>query len=545
MREAVASLMTSRRLSGNPIEVEYEPLRHISQLCRTAGPFSQPVTIEVLSDDVLLNIIRHCPGLSPRFWPTLTHVCQRWRQIVFTSPQGLDLRLYCTYGTPVLKTLDYWPALPIIVHYGGSPTLDLPPPEDEDNIVAALKRSDRIGSVSLTITTSLLAKLFAIEKPFSKLEELVLRSPDNVQLTLPSTLRWGTHLRSLHSTRIVFPALQQLLSSSKNLVDLRLHEIPSSGYLSPKAFANALSGMTQLQSLSLHFISPASRPSHVGISPFPGRRVVLPALSHFNFQGTSEYLNTLVTRIDAPRLRDIEIKFFNQLIFHISQLSYFVDQIEVQKSHRRADVLSSENAISITFTRPEADVRLSFQISREQLDWQLSSMAQICDQLSSSGFFFGVGELLINTTQRLSEQDDGDSEHWPELIHSFGGVERLSLAGKLVTNILHTLREANWETSPLPALKYLRTQGPASGDLRAAIDSFVTQRQLSGRPIEVHPPTNAHELFTLPSIRSLNLPPYLPTSPPGSSLLNIDGSPSWDGNSIASNPLRRDLDDAR
>ncbi|KAH8984711.1 hypothetical protein EDB92DRAFT_2033247 [Lactarius akahatsu] len=485
LREAVVSFMVSRRLSGHPIRVEYEPLCHISQL-RGTGPLSHQVTIEALSDDVLLNIFRHNLGTSPRFWPTLTHVCQRWRQIVFTSPLGLDLRLYCTYGTPVLKTLDCWPALPIIVHFGGSPTLGPPTtPEDEDNIVAALKHSDCVCSIGLTITTSLLAKLCAIEKPFSTLEELVLRSMDDVQLTLPSTLTWGTRLRSLHSTRIAFPALPQLLSSSENLVNLRLHEIPSSGYMSPKALANALSGTTQLQSLSLHFLSPSSYPSHTDVSPLPGERVVLPALSRFKFQGTSEYLNDLVTRIDTPRLGDIEIRFFNQLIFHISQLCCFIDRIEMYKPHRRAEILSSEHAISVTFTQPEADARLTLEISSEQLDWQLSSMAQICDQFSSSGFFFGVGDLHINTTQPSSGQDDGDSEHWPGLIHSFIGVERLSLAGQLMTNILRTLRAADQETSPLSALKYLCIQCPVSSTLQAAIRSFVIPRRPSGRHINV------------------------------------------------------------
>ncbi|KAH9043485.1 hypothetical protein EDB83DRAFT_2407245, partial [Lactarius deliciosus] len=393
LRKAVVSFVHSHWPSGHFVAVEYE------RLVGRAGPFSWHVTFGTLSDDVLLNIFRHYLDDSPRFWHTLTKVCRRWRQIVFTSPPGLDLRLRCTYGTPVLKTLDCWPALPIIIQNGRASTLDPPTTEDEDNIVAALKHSDRVYSISLTIPTSLPAKLFAIEKPFSKLEELVLQSPDNVQLTFPNTLRWGTRLRTLHSTRIAFPALPRLLSSSENLVDLRLHEIPSSGYLSPKVFADALSGMIQLQSLSLHFLSPASRPSHAGISPLPGGRVVLPALSRFKFKGTSEYLNDLVTRVDAPRLEDIEVRFFNQLIFHISQLCCFVDRIEMQKSHRLADILPSEHAIVVVFGQPNARVWLRLQISCEQLDWQLSSVAQICDQFSSSGFLIGVEDLRINMTQ--------------------------------------------------------------------------------------------------------------------------------------------------
>ncbi|KAI9430963.1 hypothetical protein H4582DRAFT_2133284 [Lactarius indigo] len=473
---------------------------------------------ETLSNDVLLNIFRHYLDASPRIWSILTHVCRRWRQIVFGSPRSLDLRLYCTYGTPVSKTLDCWPALPIVVQYGGSPTFNPPTPGDEENIVAALKHSDCVGSIGLTITTSLLAKLFVIKKPFSTLEELILRSLDNVQLTLPSTLRWGTRLRRLHSTRIAFPALPRLLSSSGNLVDLRLHEIPSSGYISPKALANALTGMAQLQSFSLHFLSPASRPSHTGISPLPRERGMLPALSRFKFHGTSEYLNDLVARIDAPCLENIEVRFFNQLVFPISQLCRFITRIEMHKSHRRADILSSENAISVTFTQPGAHAHLTLQISCSQLDWQLSSMAQICDHLSSSGILFGVGDVCINTALPpwwpSDEEDDVDSESWPDLIHTFSSVEKLSLAGQLMTNILHTLQAADLdqETSPLPAtgMKYLQLEVPALGGfvpriLQAAVHKFVASRQLSGHPINVEytdldTDADSHEPDTQPTI---------------------------------------------
>ena len=78
--------------------------------------------------------------------------------------------------------------------------------------------------------------------------------------------------------------------------------------------------MTQLQSLSLHFLSPASFPTHIDRSPLPGEHVVLLALTQLKFQRVSEYLNGLVTRIDAFGLVDIEGRFFNQLIFQLSQL---------------------------------------------------------------------------------------------------------------------------------------------------------------------------------------------------------------------------------
>ena len=135
------------------------------------------MTIGKLSDDVLLNIFRYCLDASPRFWLRLVHICHKWRHIVFASQQALRLRLVCTHGTPVLKTLDCWPTLPIVVQYGVHPVPSLPTTdsEDEDNIMAALKQSDRVTSVSLIVTNSLLEKLSAIEKPFLELEELVHR----------------------------------------------------------------------------------------------------------------------------------------------------------------------------------------------------------------------------------------------------------------------------------------------------------------------------------------------------------------------------------
>jgi hypothetical protein len=217
--------------------------------------FSRQVNLGRLSDEMLLNIFRYYLEASPRFWPRLVHVCHKWRRIVFASQRALRLRLFCTHGTPVLKSLDYWPALPIVVEYGGSPALDPPAPEDEDNILAALKRSDRVISIHLTITMSLLAKLSSIKEPFSELEDLVLLYEDCMELVLPSAFRWGLRLRRLHSTGISFPSPLQQLSSSRELVDIQLHNTVGIAYLSPEAFASALSGMTQLQSLSLQLCS--------------------------------------------------------------------------------------------------------------------------------------------------------------------------------------------------------------------------------------------------------------------------------------------------
>jgi hypothetical protein len=88
---------------------------------------------------------------------------------------------------PVLTTLHCWPTLPIVVQLGGVPDLDSPVPRDYAHIAAALKQPMRVRSIGLTVTSSLLEKLSAISRPFSELEELVLLSRGNTQLSVSFT----------------------------------------------------------------------------------------------------------------------------------------------------------------------------------------------------------------------------------------------------------------------------------------------------------------------------------------------------------------------
>lgn len=352
--------------------------------------------------------------------------------------------------------------------------------------MAALKHSDRVISINLTFTSSLLEKLSSIKEPFSELEELFLLSVNTQGLAFPGALRWGSRLRRLHLTRIASPALPRLLPPSLDLVDLQLHEIPSDGYFPPNEFANALSGMTQLRSLLLHFHSFSSRRNRIGIPPPSGERVDLPALTRLKFRGPSKYLDSVVARIDAPRLGDIEIRFFNQLTFDVSQLGRFVDRIEIQKSYHRADVLTSKRVVSISFTQPGVPTRFGLEISCGQSDWQLLCMAQICNHLPAS--LLGVGDVGVNTTRPSSGQDDVDREQWLEVIRPFRSANRFYVAGKLAADIVHALRAADGEpVTVLPALQhfYVQVPVPLHVPLREIMASFITWRKLRGCPVRV------------------------------------------------------------
>jgi hypothetical protein len=426
----------------------------------------------------------------------LVHTCRKWRLIVFASPRLLHLQLFCTHGTPVQKSLDCWPALPIVVRYGGSPALSLPVPEDEDDIMAALKQSDRVISISLTITTSLQERLATIERPFSELEDLVLLSRDSVRcLILPSGFQsgdsgpWGTRLRSLHLTRITFSALLQLLYSSRNLVDLQLHEILYPSSFSTEALSGIFSGMTQLRSLSLHFLPPTK---HFSVLSPSRKRVALPSLTRFDFRGITNFLKDFVATIDAPRLGDIEVTFVNGSISALSDLSIlieFINRIKMHKSPRRADILSSEHDLTISLIQPGVPTCLRLKLSCEPLSMQLSSMARICVQFSA--FLLNVEDLSIKAQRQSRQEDDLYSKQWLKTINVFIGVKWLQVTGNLSKNIVQCLqplvRPLRRDKLVLPALQklYVTRPGPYHAPSREAVLSFMTSRRLSGHPITV------------------------------------------------------------
>ena len=387
-----------------------------------------------------------------------------------------------------MKTLDCWPPLPLVVNYGGTPIVNPPAPEDVDNIIKALKQSDRVKSISLTLTNLLLGKLSTISEPFSELEELVLISQNSLQLTLPSAFQWGSRICTLHVTRIAIPSLPPLLSSSTDLVDLQLHEIPTAGYFSPQVLANVLSGASHLRSLSLHFLSFPPRRNYVNLPPPGGHHIILPVLTCIKYRGISKYLDDFVARIDTPHLRDIDITFFSQPTMDALQLGQFIERTELQTTLTEAKMKISAHAISISFRNSTISTRLRLQISCRQLDWQLSSMSQVCDQLSP--FLSRVNHLSFNSSNFSSEHVDVGGEQWLQLVRSFGRTVTLSIAGELATDLLCALRLPEGGHTPdegvLTALRTLRIRKsmPLDWPFWDAARSLISSRGLSFHPMD-------------------------------------------------------------
>ena len=115
--------------------------------------------MDLLPDNILLNIFDFCriierPALlwkSTWKWDRSVHVYRRWRQIVFASPNHLQIQLLCASGTPIKTHLSCWPAFPIILSYSVGEGLSI---SDEYNVLSALEHSNRIGTLDLTVTTT-------------------------------------------------------------------------------------------------------------------------------------------------------------------------------------------------------------------------------------------------------------------------------------------------------------------------------------------------------------------------------------------------------
>ena len=279
--------------------------------------------------------------------------------------------------------------------------------------MVALKQSDRVVSISLTITPSLLEKLSAIERAFSELQDLVLLSQDGEPLTMPSAFRWGHRLRRLHLTGIAFPVLLRphYLTSSTNIIDLRLHDAFLPWNFSLVILKNLLSEMIRLQSLSLHFRFITNY--HFPLPPH-GERVVLPILTRLDYRGSMTYLEGIVTIIDAPSLEEIEITSDNPFLA-LPKFKNFINWIEMHRSHHGAHILSSEPTISISLSQLGAPMRLKLTSVREPF-MQISSMAQICFDFSPI-HFDDEEDVCISRTRPSIWMDSSHKRAFLELLN--------------------------------------------------------------------------------------------------------------------------------
>ena len=452
--------------------------------------------IDVLPDVVLLRIFDFHVDMYPSHesktgveaWQSLVHVCQRWRSLVLESPHRLNLQLYCTPKTPARDTLDAWPALPLVVE--GSMTFS----SGTDNVIAALGQSNRVRQVFLMdIADWQLEKvLAAMEVPFPVLTELRLWSDGGTLPVIPDSFldRSAPRLEYFELSGIPFPGLPKLLSSATHLVYLNLYGIPHSAYISPEAVVALLSLLSNLETLSLEFRSPQSRPDWESQSRPPPKRSLLATLRRLDFKGVIEYLEDLVTCIDTPQLDEMEITFFNQIDFDCPQLAQFINCTPTLRTLDEAHVQFDHSTVSIKLRYWTSSDSLVISISCREPDWQLSSIEQLCNL--SLHPLSTVEDLYIERQLGYLQQDwkndTTENTLWLELLLPFTAAENLYLSKEFAPGIAVVLQELVEEriTEVLPSLQNIFVEGlEPSGPFQENIEQFVATRLLSDHPIAI------------------------------------------------------------
>ena len=452
---------------------------------------------DMLPDDVLLAVF----DFYPNIWQTLIHVCRRWRNLVFGSPRRLNLQLFCSAETPARDTLDIWPRFPLVVrnHYARSGRVD--------NIVAVLERRDRVRQIDLSdiSNSDLKIVLAAMQEPFPELTYLRLLSNAKTVPILPDSFLGGSapHLRLISFGHIPFPGLPKLLLSAIHLVELRVWNIPHSGYFSPETMVTALSTMASLGELLLEFESPRSCPDQANRRPPPPIRLALPVLTEFRFKGVCEYLEDLVAHIDAPRLVELTITFFNDIVFDSPQVMQFISRTPMPKAFKTATVSFRGFAATITFSAQIFGSDLRVNILCNGLDWQVASLEQVCTLFLPPFSILEVLEISELLYPGTDLQGNIENTQWLELLHPFTAIKNLYLSEKTARYIVPALQElvGGRTTDVLPTLQNIFLEGlEPSGPVQKGIEQFVATRQVA-----------TSHLIAVSRWNKYLLPPLIPT----------------------------------
>jgi len=450
------------------------------------------VTINTLPDEALLEIFDFyvCEADDKADWETLLHVCQRWRHLVFSAPHRLKLRIVCTVGTPATTMVDVWPALPISMWVAKVQDGSL------DNVIAALEHNDRVSEILVDeVSKSAMERIAAsMRRPFPLLTNLHLVSFDEPPAVLPNMLLGGSapHLRTLWLEGISSPALPKLLLSTKNLVRLRIEDIPRSGYIPSKAMVECLPSLTKLEQLQFAFVSARSIPVRENLHPRSQTHPILPMLTSLSFAGGSEYLENLYACIVAAQLRYANLLLFTPTVFRISQFTSFLGCTEPFEGLNQAHMHFRNIFIHITLSSREETAdrsTLIFSIKYSDSVWQLFSVSKCNHPFSPDIESPDRFDSCLFENRLTPRWVDGMANaKWVELLRYFPAVEDLYLSEGLSLCLAPTLREfaENGVTEALSALKnlFLEELVPL-GPVWQPLLMFGAMRHLSDHPINV------------------------------------------------------------
>ena len=426
----------------------------------------------ILTDNILLEIFdfyRHTHDDTLWDWHILVHVCRRWRQIVFESPHRLHLIIRCTSKTHV-ENLGIWPAFPIAIDFDSV---------QGDAIVVPV-HTDRVCYFKLDLTAGsqldTLARIASM--PFPILTHLIIHVDGVHAPLLPDNFLGGSSpcLQRICLRNITFPALQTLLLSTSDLVELQLCDTPIHHTTLPVRMATCLAELPRLKSFVLQFQSPFFTPDHIDRP----RAILLPALTNFEFRGSSKYLEEFVALIDCPQLDEMLIRLGHG--YQLVQLFGFFDHTIPPFRTTKACVY--DNGVTLDLYHPTNRTGWDLRPAKTVISFTpINSNYGLFDILYQfSAILSTVVELkFVVNCQRYYSSDVYDLE-WLPFLYRLPALQALYMPLPLAKGIGRALKCLKGEevAGVLPSLDLICLE-----DQAPSIQEFVDVRRLSGHPLTV------------------------------------------------------------
>ena len=453
--------------------------------------------IHRLNDDILLNIFDHYRLDNEHHWNArllwckLSHVCQRWRRLIYKCAFHLGMHIECTNGSPIMDTLDHLPPLPLFVSYHEKPTTRLTE-QDESGIYHVLRLHGRLRHIDLRLPPSILHQVVVLmDEHFPILEHLSLRFAATIEDCLPIPLPkafLATNLRHLTLPGISPLRRLQMLTSTVSLVRLRLSNIQISSYFRPRLLVARLRSLPQLKELFIIFSTPIPHPgTESELLGEQGAPVTLPSLEYLRFEGVGAYLESLVAQITVPLLKQLEVTLFNETAFTppLFKLSHMINTTEVLK-HSSALVGFFRNEVYIVTVHHSSErgpLQLRVICNSNPLDWRFDCAAQICQALLHALSRIEDLRLYYKDQELTAELWYGtiDSATWHNLLRSFIGLKCLCIDEGLLEELSRALEVDGVGSDPgfLPNLRTISARRNLN-----MFTSFIDTRRVVGRPVQ-------------------------------------------------------------
>jgi len=476
-----------------------------------------------LPDEMLLEIFDCCRRADEygwnhrRQWYMLLHVCRKWRYRMLESASRLELRLLCTYQTPVAEMLLHTPPLPLIIQYDADFVVN--GPHAEENRLLPFQHADRVCSIFVSgwhFGTDLRGQHGLLDKAFPALETLALSSEFYTTTPFPRNFT-APHLRSLILNGLSISVASPLLTNAANLISLRLQYIPVNNYgePSPGYLVEVLSNLPRLKNLliiypnSPHDIEYMFRASRLRPISAPDQitRVVLPNVSTLIYAGVGLYLENLLALISTPLLQRFDATYHPHRHFTVPCLSEFLGTIHNLDFQRVEVSLGNSRSVTITYhLGPSSDTLSYLKFTIDEAYYgrreQVGFARQICRTMAP------VHPILQDLTLEYRESGESPITYSPS--HSFllslKGVTTLRLLQK---NLAAELADALGLQPDngvvikelLPMLSELVVVCREDRVLERLV-SFIDERRLAGHHIEFRVLEESWPSFSFPDNNS-------------------------------------------